>query len=453
MKKKLVAVLCAALTMSMVAGCGGGQAEKSADTGTQDAGTEAEAPAEDSSQEEASAKEDSDAGTASGDVLTIEFFQQKPEEGPQKGYQAIIDKFNAENPDIVIEMNTVPDAGTVLTSRISSGDIPVIFSDYPTQMQFKQKVANGYVQDLSGQEFLKNVNESSLAMARQEDGGDYALPYSRNYMGVFYNQDIFEEHSIEVPTTWDEFLAVCDTLKEAGVAPIGIMGKDPGRVGHAFQCMTVAWAPNGVSTIEKAVAGEAKLEGDAEFTKAFEKMATLLSYANEDALALSDTQCWENFANGQYAMCITGSYARGTITSLNADLKLGVFPLPNDTVETTNSLSGVDAAVCVSAQASDEEKEAAYRFLAYLAEPENAQLFCNSDGAPSCINGVTNDDTGVAPMVELINAGQTHDWMASTIPNNVVTDLYNVVQGFWADKDVDAVLKNMDASIAVTSAE
>ena len=35
-----------------------------------------------------------------------------------------------ENSDIEIEMNTVPDAGTVLTSRISSGDIPVIFSDF-----------------------------------------------------------------------------------------------------------------------------------------------------------------------------------------------------------------------------------------------------------------------------------------------------------------------------------
>ena len=56
-------------------------------------------------------------------------------------------------------------------------------------------------------------------------------------------------------------------------------------------------------------------------------------------------------------------------------------------------------------------------------------------------------------MVEMINAGQTHDWMASTISNNVITDLYNVVQGFWADQDVDAVMKNMDASIAVTSAQ
>lgn len=385
--------------------------------------------------------------------LKIEFFQQKGEEGPQKGYQAIIDKFNEENPDIVIEMNTVPDPGTVLTSRISSGDIPVIFSDYPTQTQFKQKVANGYVQDLSDQEFMSNVNESSLEMTKQEDGGYYALPYSRNYIGVYYNQQIFEDNSIEIPTTWEEFLAVCDKLKEAGITPVGMHGKDPGRVGHLFQAATVAWAPNGVGTIEKAVAGEATIEGDAEFTEVFNKMKTLLSYANEDALALSDTACYENFANGQYAMTITGSYARGTIQSINSDLKLGVFPLPNDTYEDTKCLSGIDAAICVSAQASDEEKEAAYRFLAYLADTENAQTFCDFDGAPSCINGVVNDDEGISAMVEMINAGQTHDWMASTISNNVITDLYNVVQGFWADQDVDAVMKNMDASIAVTSAQ
>ena len=49
-------------------------------------------------------------GAKADEPLTIEFFQQKGEEGPQKGYQAIIDKFNEENTDIKIEMNTVPDA-------------------------------------------------------------------------------------------------------------------------------------------------------------------------------------------------------------------------------------------------------------------------------------------------------------------------------------------------------
>ena len=348
MKKKIAAAICMILIGTSLAACGGSSANEN-NTG------------EKGKQE---SKED---------VLTVEFFQQKTEEAAQVGYNQIIEKFNEANPDIKIEMNTVPDAPTVLTSRVASGDIPTIFTDFPTQVQFKQKVANGYVQDLSDQEFLKNVEQSALDMTIQEDGKYYTLPFSRNYMGVWYNIDIFEENNLEIPKTWDEFINVCETLKSKGITPLGLHGKDPGRVGHTFQCCTVAWDPEGVETIEKAVSGEGKMEGDEGFTAVAEKMLTLFDYSNEDALAMSDMQCYENFANGKYAMCITGSYARGTIMIANPDLNLGIFPLPNDTYETTNTLSGIDAAICVSAKASEEEKEAAYRFLAFLAQPENAQ--------------------------------------------------------------------------------
>jgi|GEM_PF-463730 len=454
--KKVLAIVSGLAMVVCMAGCGGtASSTTAAKAAASSAAASKAVSAGTAAKTTAAAKTTTAAKTAkaSGNVLTIEFFQQKGEEGPQKGYKAIIDKFNAANPDIKIEMNTVPDAPTVLTSRVSSGDIPVIFSDFPTQKQFKQKVANGYVQKLSDQGFLKNVNASSLEMTKQEDGGYYALPYSRNYIGVYYNEKIFADNNIKVPTTWAEFTAVCDKLKAAGITPMGLHGKDPGRVGHTFQCTTVAWAPSGIETIAKAVKGEAKIADSAEFKTEFERMKTLLSYSNSDALALSDTQCYENFMNGKYAMLITGSYARGTIQSLNTSVKLGVFPLPNDTKESTKVISGVDAAICVSAKASDAEKAAAYKFLDFLSKSENAQLFCDSDGAPSCINGVKSNDAGIDPMTEAINAGRTHDWMASTISNNVVTDLYNVVQGFWSDQNVDAVLKAMDASIKVTSAQ
>lgn len=427
MKKRLVYILCAALALMNLTGCAGKTTE------TMPAKEQAEA--------------------VNGDVLTIEFFQQKGEEGPQKGYQAIIDQFNKENPDIKIEMNTVPDAPTVLTSRISSGDIPVIFTDFPTQLQFKQKVKNGFVEKLSGQEFLKQVEPESLKMGKAEDGEDYALPYSHNYMGVYYNQEIFDKYNLKVPETWDEFVAVCETLKSNGEVPMGLFGKDPGRVGHTFQCSTIAWIPDGVETIAKAAKGEVKIADSQGFKAAADKMVTLLSYSNEDALAMSDTACWEAFANGKFAMCITGSYARGTIMIANPNLKLGVFPLPNDTKETTNTLSGIDAAVCISAKASEEEKKAALKFLDFLAKTENAQIFCDNDGAPSCIKGVEHKDKGIKPMLDLIGAGQVHDWMASTIENNVVMDLYNVTQGFWGDKDVSKYLDEMDKSIEITSAQ
>ena len=67
----------------------------------------------------------------------------------KRGYKEIIDKFNKENSDIEIEMNTVPDAGTVLTSRISSGDYSGDFSDIQHRHSLNRSCQWDIVQDLS----------------------------------------------------------------------------------------------------------------------------------------------------------------------------------------------------------------------------------------------------------------------------------------------------------------
>ena len=121
----------------------------------------------------------------------IEFFQQKMEEAPHHAYAEVLARFNEEYPDIEIEINTVPDAGTVLMQRIATEDIPPIFSDYPTQTQFKQKVNNGYIECLEGNEFLSRVNPGMIELGKHYDGKTYALPLSQNYMAIFYNIDIF----------------------------------------------------------------------------------------------------------------------------------------------------------------------------------------------------------------------------------------------------------------------
>ena len=187
---------------------------------------------------------------ACAEGTAVEFFQQKPEEGPQKAYQAVIDAFVAANPDYAIEMNTVPDAGTVLVQRMSTGDIPAIFSDYPTQVQFQDKVDNGYVLCLSDYEFMSRVNEGYLEISVADDGKYYSLPISSNYMAIFYNIDIFNECGItELPTTWDELVAVCDTCllytskaidddgngrRDALISAAG--GDDDGHVATAHAC-------------------------------------------------------------------------------------------------------------------------------------------------------------------------------------------------------------------------
>ena len=433
MKKRLsILALSTALLVGVFAGCGGGSG-----TPTTNATSQAADPATIAS---------TAAETPSAAPVTVEFFQSKVEEGPQKGYQQIINKFQEEYPYIKIEMNTVPDAGKVLISRFAANDIPPVFTDFPTQKQFKQKVENGYIEMLTGHEFLNRVSPSALEMSRANDGNNYALPYSQNFVGVYYNIDIFTENNIEIPKTYDELIAVCEDLKSKNIAPLGLTFKDPARVGHMFQCMTIAWVQEGVERLVGITEGKNTIIGDPDFTKMAERMLELTSYANADAFGLADTGMWENFANGKYAMCITGSYTRGTILLANPNINMGVFPLPNDTDATTTLLTGIDAAICVHAGTGAAEKDAGLKFLEFLSRGENAQIWSDNEGSPSTITAAVYQDKGVQPVIDKMKAGPVHDFMAASIDNNIIMDMYNITQEFLIDKDAAQYLDNLETA-------
>lgn len=429
MKKRMfTALLCALLVSAAITGCSSGTTTSSS------AAADGESTAGDASQ----AEESTDG--ASGEVIELEFFQQQGEEAIQAGYEAVIADFEKEYPNINITQNTVPDAAKVLTSRIATDDCPPVLTDWPTQMQFKEKVKNGYYEKLTGQDFFDQVNESYLAMTPADDGEYYAMPYASNYMAVFYNIDMFEENNIEIPTTWDEFIAVCDAFQEKGITPLNFPLKD--GVGHIFQATTVAFLPEGIEQLEAVQNGEAKLAGNEDW----------MEYGNSDAFGMSTTNMQEAFANGQCAMIISGSYGRGNIILANPDLNFGAFVLPGLTEDTTNCLTGVNAAQCISASASDEEKEAALTFLNYLSRTEVAQKWSDETGEPSIIKGTTYADSNFQPVLDFINGGQVHDWMASTLDNNVVNEMYNTVQSFLLDKpSVDVFLQNMDTTIEIAA--
>lgn len=51
-----------------------------------------------------------------------------------------------------------------------------------------------------------------------------------NSFGIVYNKEVFEQNNLAVPTTFDEFADVCNTLKAAGITPIDISMADPWTV-------------------------------------------------------------------------------------------------------------------------------------------------------------------------------------------------------------------------------
>ena len=144
MKKKAVSVL---LAISMLAagmmGCGKQAA-------TDSTGAAAETPAAQASE----SKEAADTGASSG-AVEIEFVNQKREAADT--FQAVIDKFSEQNPDIKVTLNTTPDGSGVLMTRASSDTLPDILMHWPTDAQFVQFANEGLLADLSGKDYTGNI--------------------------------------------------------------------------------------------------------------------------------------------------------------------------------------------------------------------------------------------------------------------------------------------------------
>jgi len=72
-------------------------------------------------------------------------------------------------------------------------------------------------------DFASNMNDDLLPVAC--DGKKYSIPIVGYWEGMFVNEDVCEAAGVEVPgkdTTWDEFIEICQKIKDAGYTPIAI---------------------------------------------------------------------------------------------------------------------------------------------------------------------------------------------------------------------------------------
>ena len=430
MRKRMLAMLLACcLIGGTLSGCGG-KTENSTES--------SQASAETAKTEQ----EDTSGEKEQPENITIEFFNQKQEEAAQQAYRNAAEDFHKEYPYITIEINTVPDSDKVLTARMAADDVPVVFHGKPTSQAFFESAEAGFCLDLSDQPFIQNAIPSILESVKSEDGKVYAMPYSQNFMGVFYNVDIFKEHNLDIPETWDEFMALCQKLEDAGIQPLEESYKDSAMAGHYRGGAMAALFPDGALWLAECASDPNKKPSDNPDYRTFaEKAIQIMDYCNEDVFGIPQTQAMENFANGQSAMMIYGSYGRGTFMVANPDLNLGVFPIPGLTEESGLVYAGVDACFCVSGKATPEEQDAGLKWIEFLTRPENAQKWSDTEGAPSAIDGVQYGSEGRAPMLDRIKEGKVREWKAYYDSRFSDTEAF---QGLLMDRNVDQFLKNVD---------
>ena len=141
------------------------------------------------------------------------------EEGIKTWMNEMVEKFNSENPDVKVVVETIPYASydQTLKTKIGSEDAPMIF-DLAGQAYYQEYAEAGHLYDVTGIDGIENIQESCLPDG-QVDGKQYAIPLDTNGYAIFYNKGIFDEYNLEVPKTISELKAICETLTENGIQP------------------------------------------------------------------------------------------------------------------------------------------------------------------------------------------------------------------------------------------
>lgn len=251
----------------------------------------------------------------------------------------------------------------------------------------------------------ENFTAANLAPWQSPEGKMFAVPFAAVSHGMYYNKDVFAAQSLEIPTTFEELLAVCEALSAAGITPFA---NGVAEEWDILECLFLGMLPNYVGGAENRVKyenGELKLN-DENFVQAYTDLGKLAPYlpAGFEAVTYNDSQVL--FATGKAAMFMDGSWTSSTYEDVG--FEWGVFALPAPEGKATAITFHPDMAITYNT--ATKYPEEAKAFLAWLCSDEgvNAAAAALPAGFFPMINlPVTMEDAHAAEFLALNNGKET----------------------------------------------
>lgn len=374
--------------------------------------------------------------TENKDKKQIVFFSNKIE--AVDTYNKLVEKFEAENPDIDVVVSAPPDATTVLKTRLVKGDAPDIIS-LSADRSFADFVDANILEDLSGEINFSVIdpvyNQMLKDLEIESVEGIYGVPYALNASGVIYNKDIFNELGLSIPKTWDEFLELAQIVQDNGITPFYFTLKESWTSLPAWN--TIASTLVSSDSFKKVNNSETTF--NELYDETSDKIMQLMKYGHSDNFGVGYNDGNTAFANGESAMYLQGSYAIPAILTVNPELNLGMFPLPASNNEEENKLvSGVD--VYFAIPKDSKNKEESIRFINFLLEEENAKTYIDEQSAFSAVEGVIQEDSRFEAFKEFFENSRVVDFQDHYYPAELPAS--DMVQTYLLDGEKNKFLNN-----------
>ncbi|MEO3873604.1 extracellular solute-binding protein [Nonomuraea sp. B12E4] len=335
-----------------------------------------------------------------------------------KAWAEAIKKFEASHPNVTVKFE---EKGFEQIQKTAS---MVLNSDEaPDLMEYNKGNATAGL--LSKQGLLTDLSEEAVkrgwdkllpgglqTTAKYDDRGVmgagkwYGVPNYGEFVMVYYNKDLFDEHKVRVPTTFEEFTAGLDTFVKAGVTPIANAGAEYPAQQILYQlALTKAQKP----WLEafQSYKGEVDFHGP-EFTYGADTFADWVKkgYLAKNAAGLKAEDMGVAFMNGKFPVMISGSWWYGRVVSTAKSFEWGHFLFPGATMA-----PGSSGNLWVVPEKS-ENKDLAYDFIDITMSKEIQNLLGNSGGVPVAADPAAITDPKGKELIETFNKLTSADGLA-----------------------------------------
>lgn len=357
MKKRAMSILlAAAMAGSLLTGCGNGGSSSAEGT-----------------------KEDS----KSGDTITVMCVGTEADTYID-AYNSIAEKFSENNEygvKVKIDFYENEQYKTKLTTLMASNAVPDVF--FTWELSYLQPfVEGGKVADITSYleedaQWKDSFAEGTLDLLAY-DGKNYGVPTQKSLCVMFYNKQIFEENGVEVPTTYEEFLSVCQTLKDNGVTPMAMCGTDAWIPAQFVQ--QIAGGMAGDQLFKDVCDGKEKWNNETHVkaTEEVKKMADN-GYFQDGYIGMGPEESTDLFTTGKTAMYFMGAWDADKISKSEMGEQAGAFVMPAyDTQYNNISVGSVDTSFSVSENCKN--KDAAVAFLKYWTSQESEDMLLYENG-------------------------------------------------------------------------
>jgi alpha-glucoside transport system substrate-binding protein len=392
-------------------------------------------------------------GEISGDVSVVSTWS-----GPeQASFQAVIDGFTEQNPDVNVTYDSAGDAlPTVLSTAVEGGNPPSV------ALVAQPGLIQGYVErgalqpiDFAQDTISENFGESIIQVGTFDDQLYALLFKAANKSTVWYNVQAFEDAGVEPSESWEDFLAGAETIKASGLPAYSIGGAEGWTLTDLFENIYLRTAGGDMydqlsrheipwtdQSVKDALTEMAKVVGDADNIAGGAQGALQSDFPTSVSNVFAE--------DAKAAMVIEGDFVPGVVESpLEPESGYNVFPFPSINESPPSVVGGGDLAIMF------DDTPASRAFIEYLASPEAAEIWAGRGGFASANQNL--DASVYADPITQTNATaiaeaeefrfDLSDLQPSEFGGTEGQGLWKLFQDFVANPDdIDGIAQQLEAA-------